>query len=935
MLRALAVVVLLVPSAFAQNSRDGELLLSDHACTRCHQATSEVDERLSPKVAPRLGAVGARVTPQYLRKYLLDPHGTKPGTTMPDVLANVADDARRTRAVEGLVHYLVSLGGPIDQGPVVVSPSSLERGRQLFHEVGCVGCHAPKEQAWELKYPYWELSKISDEEREFHAQAGDPFVQPGTLPPPDVPFPDLAMKTTVSALTQFLMNPLHVRPSGRMPSLALSEADAMALSYYLLKEQQGTKREAVSGLSYEYYEYKNDSAEPRMDGLEPKRTGSIYDLGKLPKHRGNEFGFRYTGFVEIPEDGSWTFFTRSDDGSRLYIDGKLVVKNDGSHPMIEKSGDLELTAGRHAIEVRMFEGSGGEGLEVRWESSECGVKKGVIPASSLSHESLAYRPLGAEELTPDARQTEVGKMLFGMVGCTSCHTLDEKAIDLKPTLKAPALETLAGKSGGCLSAKPDGKSPSVELTDAERKALVAVLGEPAALAKPRSAAEQVDATMHRFNCYSCHRRSGTGGTHPLRKEYFKLLEVVDVDESGRLPPDLSGVGRKLHKEWLRATLVDGKRVHQHMAARMPDFGRVNVEHLVDAFHEADPQTAAVPEPKFAMARAELGRKLVGIDGGLGCIRCHQFCGEDSLGIPAVDLAPMTQRLRWPWFKDLMLDPNAVNMDTRMPQFWDKGKSTAAGILDGDPEAQIEAMWTYLTLGSSMPIPDGLKAKPGTYDLMPGTAPVQIGVFMRGVSPRTVVIGHKERIHFAFDVQNSRLAKAWRGQFFNAKGTWHARAGALESPASNDVIDMPPGAAFAFLDNPDASWPTESGADLGYRVLGRVLGEDRIPRFRYRLGDCVIEERSEPILSDRGGGMRRRFRVTTDKVTSPLWLRAAVGDSAVLKDGEWKVAGKPGRVLRFDDSVQPLMRKSENGEEVVVPLAPAPGRPVEFAFEIWW
>ena len=147
--------------------------------------------------------------------------------------------------------------------------------------------------------------------------------------------------------------------------------------------------------------------------------------------------------------------------------------------------------------------------------------------------------------------------------------------------------------------------------------------------------------------------------------------------------------------------------------------------------------------------------------------------------------------------------------------------------------------------------------------------------------------------------------------------------------------MPPGAAFAFLDNPDASWPTESGADLGYRVLGRVLGEDRIPRFRYRLGDCVIEERSEPILSDRGGGMRRRFRVTTDKVTSPLWLRAAVGDSAVLKDGEWKVAGKQGRVLRFDDSVQPLMRKSENGEEVVVPLAPAPGRPVEFAFEIWW
>ena len=935
MLRVLVVVLSLSLPAFAQAPAEGELLLSDHACTRCHQASSAVDRRLDPKVAPRLGNVGARVTPQYLRRYLLDPHGTKPGTTMPDVLANVADDARRTRAVEGLVHYLVSLGGPIDQGPVGVSPSNFERGRQLFHEVGCVGCHAPKEEAWELKYPYWELSKITQEEREFHAQAGDPFVEPGTLPPPDVPFPDLAMKTTVSGLTKFLMNPLHVRPSGRMPSLALSESDATAISHYLLKGQQGESREPVPGLAYAYYEYKNGSAEPKMDGHEPKRTGVIHDLKKLPEHRGNEFGFRYMGFVEIPEDGTWSFFTRSDDGSRLYIDGKLVVNNDGTHPMVEKSGDLELTMGRHAIEVRMFEVGGGEGLEVRWASEECEVKKGVIPASRLSHESLTYRPVGSEQFKPDARQIGVGKMLFGMVGCTACHTLDEKAIDLKPTLEAPSLDSLSGKSGGCLSSKPDGKSPRFELTDGERKALVAVLGESAALARPRPAAQEVDVTMRRFNCYSCHRRSGTGGTHPLRKEYFKLLEVVDVDESGRLPPDLSGVGRKLHKKWLRAALIDGKRVHQHMAARMPDFGRANVEHLVDAFPIADPQTVAVSEPKFSMVQAELGRKLVGIDGGLGCIRCHHFCGEDSLGIPAVDLAPMTQRLRWPWFKDLMLDPNAVNMDTRMPQFWENGKSSAKGILDGDPTAQIEAMWTYLTLGSSMPIPDGIKTKPGTYELLPGRDPVQVGVFMRDVSPRTVVIGHKERVHFAFDVQNSRLAKAWRGQFFNAKGTWHARAGALESPASKDVLDMPQGATFAFLDTENDPWPRQSGAELGYRVLGRAMGKDRVPTFRYKLGDCVIEESSEPVLSDRGGGMRRRFLITSGKQTKLLWLRAAVGDSAALVDGEWKVSGKQSQALRFDNSVQPRARKAGKGEELVVPLAPAPGRPVEFAFEIWW
>jgi len=937
MCRFFLAVVVLALSASAQDLHlRGELLISDHGCTHCHQASPAVDARIRPKIAPRLGNVGARVTPQYLRRYLLDPHGTKPGTTMPDVLANVADKERRTRAVEALVHFLVSQGKAIDQKGIAVSPATFEKGRQLYHTVGCVGCHAPKEKAWELEYPHWELSKITDEDREFHAQDVEPYVQPGTLTPPDVPHPDLASKTTVPALVEFLVNPLHVRPSGRMPSLALKRDEAEAIAHYLLREQQGDKPELVAGLQYEYYEHAVKGAIPDFTGVEPKRSDVIQNLAKLPAHRASDFGFRYTGFVEIVEEGQWTFFTRSDDGSRLFIDGKLVVKNDGTHPMTERSGTLELTEGRHAIEVTFFERGGGEGLEVRWESEDCDVKKQIIPADKLSHQSLSYRPKDSEVLVPDERQVRVGKMLFDMVGCTNCHTLSEAAIELDPKLPAPAFKDLAGKDAGCLSPKADGKSPKVVLTEEERKAIVAVLDAPAALEQPMSAAETVTATMHRHDCYACHRRGDVGGTHPKRKEFFKLIEVVDVDESGRLPPNLSGLGRKLHADWIRDTLLHGKRTHQHMAARMPDFGKNNVEHLVAAFGKADPTLAKVKDPVFTPAKAELGRRLVGIKEGLGCIRCHEFCGRDSLGIPAVDLAPMAQRLKWPWFRDLMLDPNSVNMDTRMPQFWDKGKSPAKTILDADPAAQIDAIWAYLTLGQSMPVPDGLIAKPGTYDLWPGEEPVQVGVFMRNVSPRTVVIGHKERIHFAFDIETNRLAKAWRGEFFNAKGTWHARAGQLEGPSSKDVLEMAPGNAFALLDGPGDRWPRDQGRDAGFRSKGRVIGKDGVPTFRYALGDYVVEERSEPILSDKGAGVRRRFRVTTRKEGAPpLWFRAAVGDAVERVGGQWSVRGKQAQRMRFDPSVEPRARKNSDGEEVLVPLAPAPGRPLEFDVEIWW
>jgi len=934
--RILTAVLLLVPAAFAQSTHQaGELLLSDHSCTRCHAPDPGVDARLHTKIAPRLSDVGARVTPQYLRRYLLDPHGTKPGTTMPDVLNNVGDDARRTRAVEALVHFLVSHGGGIKQEPVAVSPGTFERGRQLFHQVGCVGCHAPKEKAWELAYPYWELANVSEEEREFHAQEVDPYVEPGTLPPPDVPLPDLAMKTTVQALTRFLVDPLHVRPSGRMPSLALSDADAEAIAHYLLKDQQGEKREPVPGLKYEYFEYPNTSPAPNPEGQAVVRSGVIHDLSKLPEHRDSDFAFRYSGFVDVPEEGSWTFFTRSDDGSRLYLDGKLLVQNDGTHPMVEKSGTAELAAGRHSVEVLMFERGGGEGLEVRWESKECDVPKAIIPRSRLSHESLVYKPVGATEFVVNPRQVKVGEMLFGMVGCASCHSLQDEGMNLKPLEGVPSLASLKGKRGGCIGPENDGKSPKLALTDGERDALAQVLASPSTLSKPRTPAESVDMTMRQQNCYACHRRSGTGGTHPLRKEYFKLLKVVDADDSGRLPPDLSGVGRKLHKEWLAATLLDGKRVHQHMASRMPEFGKANIGHLVDAFHEADPQKSVIAEPEFSVEAAKVGRDLVGTSNGLGCIRCHEFCGEDSLGIPAVDLEPMTRRLRWPWFKDLLLNPNAVNMDTRMPEFWVDGKSPVKDLLGGDPEKQIEAIWTYLSLGATMPVPDGLKGKAGAYDLLPGSEPVMVGVFMKDVSPRTVVVGHKERIHCAFDVQNSRLAKVWRGSFFNAKGTWHARAGALEVPASKDVLDMPKGVPFARLASMESPWPEAVGAEAGYAVVGRRVAAQGVPWFRYRYGDWTVEESFEPLLSRLGGGARRRFVVHAPSPGETLFFRAATGKSMSMEDGEWRVHGDPVQRLRFSGDVKVKSRSAGGGQELLASVSPGKGKTVEFAVEIWW
>src|SRR6185503_6145871 len=81
--------------------------------------------------------------------------------------------------------------------------------------------------------------------------------------------------------------------------------------------------------------------------LEPGLVGEYFALAAAPDGFPNlATGVKPT-FVRVDKAGKTTFWTQSDDGSRLVLDGKVVVDNGGDHPMTEKSGSAELTAGDH------------------------------------------------------------------------------------------------------------------------------------------------------------------------------------------------------------------------------------------------------------------------------------------------------------------------------------------------------------------------------------------------------------------------------------------------------------------------------------------------------------------------------------------------------------------------------------------------------------
>lgn len=174
---------------------EGAVLLGELRCARCHRSESDAPP------GPVLDGVGSRARPEYLRRWLASPHEVKPGTTMPDVGVGAA--------VEALTHFLVSLRA--DDAKAL--PGSVERGRHLYHAIGCVACHAPD------------------------ADYAPPGVGPGVSAPKiegaSVPLGKLGEKYTSASLQRFLLDPLAVRPAGRMPRVPMSPEEAADLAAYL------------------------------------------------------------------------------------------------------------------------------------------------------------------------------------------------------------------------------------------------------------------------------------------------------------------------------------------------------------------------------------------------------------------------------------------------------------------------------------------------------------------------------------------------------------------------------------------------------------------------------------------------------------------------------------------------------------------------------
>ena len=880
----------------------GEILLGELNCISCHGTDRAIADRLASRPAPLLGANGLQLEPQWLRTWLTAPSASKPGTTMPHLLHGLPA-AERTRAVDELTHFLVSIQPMGEPVYTTADPARLDLGRELYHSLGCVACHAPTERPADLPQDTFERAQREG------LQLGN-----------------LASKYPGGELIRFLKDPVKHRPGGRMPSMGVSDAEARALATYLLREQapslgdQKAVGATVPGLKWEYFDGFNGTASSMDDGRKPGETGEADQLEITMGKREGPFGVRFTGAIEIATEGTYTFWLNSDDGSILDIDGKRVVNNDGEHAPTEKDGKIQLSKGPHTLDLRFYQRGGGWEFKARWAGP--GFERQAIPGSVLKHFGQPMLPVGRADFAFDPAKVTAGRARFAQLNCTACHALSDSSGPLLATAAKPLREVARRPEAGCLAGRVPAGAPRFDLSVNQRAALRRTLSNLDSLAQVPSATQQVSLTTSRLGCLACHQRDGVGGPAATGRDgWFKVLGEADLGEEGKLPPHLEKVGGKLRREWMTKLLSEGSKVRPYMATRMPVFGKVNTALLPAAFEAADVPATAQAEPVHSERDAKFGRRLVGRD-GLSCIACHTFSTHGSTGIPALGLDRMHERLRWDWFRRYLPDPAALRPGTRMPSFWPEGRAANTEILDGNPEAQIRSIWAWMAAGAQADIPAGLVRS--RQELTAVKEAVIYRHFIEGAGTRAIGVGYPEHANLAFDANQLRLAMIWQGGFIDTSRHSTDRGTGFEPPLGDHIVKLPEGAPFALLGTPEATWPKASGKAAGYQFLGYTLDERRRPSFRYRFQGITIDDTPVPRAVDVDIVLTRTLKFSGNNAAGSVWFRAAEGSIQAEANGGFLVDGKVR--MRFPGAKPVIV-----GRELRVPVT-VPGSLVQ---EILW
>lgn len=150
------------------------------------------------------------------------------------------------------------------------------------------------------------------------------------------------------------------------------------------------------------------------------------------------------GRVQVTQAGTYQFELTSDDGSRLSLDGAVVVDHDGLHGAEPKTGSVTLSAGYHPLFIEHFEAGGGEQVTLRWKKPG-DTAFSLVPTSALSTETGFARVTSPGNKECEGAQDSPGDGLQ-LDGVNPGY----RVVDLRPTGFNPKVTGMAWEGSDLL-----------------------------------------------------------------------------------------------------------------------------------------------------------------------------------------------------------------------------------------------------------------------------------------------------------------------------------------------------------------------------------------------------------------------------------------------------------------------------------------------------
>jgi hypothetical protein len=182
-----------------------------------------------------------------------------------------------------------------------------------------------------------------------------------------------------------------------------------------------------TGMQYLYYEA--DAGEtwaklPDLATRKPLFRGVLNEFDALMNlGRSATYALKYSGFLKVPADGLYVLDLQSCDGSKLIIDGKTVIDNDGCHSVTSKYATVVMRRGPHPFELLYFRAGDGDGnwlenkLKLAWEGP------GIASRSLSAADFVSSQEMRLPEITVQQRVTNANRTAIAPVIVANGHKL--------------------------------------------------------------------------------------------------------------------------------------------------------------------------------------------------------------------------------------------------------------------------------------------------------------------------------------------------------------------------------------------------------------------------------------------------------------------------------------------------------------------------------